>query len=102
MGRRNKVKYKYNPEQEDASERLMNEQSERERRIAILYLLYSVIKKLLRHKIFQFIRNQKQNDGSNPCHEYEEHKKLVQVGNLIACKRSNLSIFRIQGAKYAC
>ena len=37
MGRRNKVKYKYNPEQEDASERLMNEQSERERRIAILY-----------------------------------------------------------------
>ena len=44
MGRRNKVKYKYNPEQEDASERLMNEQSERERRIAILYLLYSVIK----------------------------------------------------------
>jgi hypothetical protein len=31
MGRRNKVKYKYNPEQEDASER--------ERRIAILYLL---------------------------------------------------------------
>jgi len=25
MGRRNKVKYKYNPEQEDADERLMNE-----------------------------------------------------------------------------
>ena len=95
MGRRNKVKYKYNLE-------CTFEQSERERRIAILYLLYSVIKKLLRHKIFQFIRNQKQNDGSNPCHEYEEHKELVQVGNLIACKRSNLSIFRIQGAKYTC
>jgi len=25
MGRRNKVKYKYNPEQEDANERLMND-----------------------------------------------------------------------------
>jgi hypothetical protein len=42
MGRRNKVKYKYNPE-------CTFEQSERERRIAILYLLYSVIKKLLSH-----------------------------------------------------
>ena len=43
MGRRNKVKYKYNPEQEDASERLMNEQSERERRIGIFLLLYKLL-----------------------------------------------------------
>ncbi|MEY4051174.1 MAG: hypothetical protein RIR64_159 [Bacteroidota bacterium] len=50
MGQRNKVKYKYNPE-------CTFEQSEKERRITILYLLYRVIRKLLRHKIFQLLRN---------------------------------------------
>lgn len=49
------------------------------------------------HHLLQFFRQQKENQGSKPCHSYKEHEEIVHGSHFITQETGGFTRFGVKG-----